>query len=66
MQLTDREKSIMQGIVDGKTDKQIADSLKISVYSVNEAVLIIRRALEVKGNRVSLARACGEYLKGDR
>ncbi len=57
-ELTEREREILKCITDGKSNKEISDSLFVSVETVKSHIKNIYRKLNVK-NRVEAARKAG-------
>lgn len=60
--LTDREKDILQLIVVGKTNKELADKLALSVHTVDTHLRRIYAKLEVHNRSGAVAKAFQEKL----
>lgn len=54
--LTSREVQVLQGIVQGLPDKEIAEGLQLSVRTVENHAARIRKKLRISGNRAALIR----------
>lgn len=60
--LSPREREILALIVDGQTAKEIADSLDVSIHTVNSHTRHLFKKLEVRSRAAAVARALREGL----
>lgn len=60
--LTQREKEILQQLVEGKSYKMVADFLKISTYTVNDHIKNIYRKLQVHNAAEAVKKALKERI----
>jgi len=63
--LTDREKEVLNEMVSGRTQKEIADCLFVSPYTVNTHVQHIYEKLHVHSGTEAVAKAVREQLVND-
>ena len=60
--LTDREKEILAGLVDGLSYKMIADKLNISYHTVNAHIRKIYEKLQVNSSHEAVSKALRERI----
>lgn len=63
--LTDRERDVLQAMVDGDSQKEIAYRLNISPTTVNTHIRSLYRKLHVHSGTAAVAKALRERLLGD-
>jgi DNA-binding CsgD family transcriptional regulator len=63
LKLTEQQHRVIQGIANGKQDKEIADEMEISIDGVKRHIRPIAHKLAVRYNRVLLTRC---YMEGQK